>query len=85
GNNWKNPPLAHTINNKTFSAEKWAMITLYNGGGGITESVTNNGKTKFVSPWIFNPAGSGNWELKPNQNNYAVEVALKIGLPIQEK
>ena len=80
---------SHTFSNVTLSAESWATIVLYNGGGGVRQSkgiIKTDGKRYDInSPWAFGE-GTGIWTFSDNGTNYAYKISRELrGLnPVEE-
>jgi len=78
-NNYKNkygpliePPAQYTTNSITMTSQEWAVLVLYNGGGGIPPD--EFGKQ---SPWQFK---AGTWRLYDNGSNYMHKVMADVNL-----
>ena len=67
---WVEPPATYTTNGITLTFDEWAVLVLYNGGGGIPPDYFQISPTKTLtnqSPWQIN---SGSWVLHDNNKNY---------------
>lgn len=77
---WSEPPASYTLDTVTKPSTDWAVMTLYNGRGGLPLRRLTGQTTGFKCPLWFNEK-NGTWVLKQNQYDYTKGIADDINNP----
>ena len=77
---WSEPPATYTLENVVRSSTDWAVMTYYNGRGGLPTRKLPGQTIGIKCPFWFNEKNGG-WTLKQNGKEYTKKLAKEIANP----